>query len=640
MLVTGVALAALGQFVSGRSLEGRFAFLHGAAGAFRGIYPNPQTMVLAVALLATGGVLFAVGAWLLRRDEGETVSAESIGWPPLPGLALAAIAIGPFAYLLLNLSHHKYREWYPYLLVASVSAFAVFWALKRPIRFKLSRPPRTVYVEVGVVALITGVFVALNVRDLTSWLYSANGDEYSFFVAAHEIGHGVTHNLFSQTGVYSNHPWLTSAYQAMVMKVLGFDQFGWRMTSVLSAAAVIPPLYLLVRMLFGVRVGLFSATIFAASHYILDFAHYGYDNLFPLFPTVLALCLLVFGLRRRNALALFGAGCAAGLGFYTFYSSRAAIVIIGLYLITLGRRGLRPQVVLPVGVGFLLLVAPMLVVNRLDVFRAMGDQSLIGYDQSFVGEISRHLRENVPIQMLAFNVNQRPIGSLLDPVSAVLAVLGLIYASIRVRHGGQRLLVIWFVIGITATGLFFPKPGVAETRLMYMVPVMAVLAGLALDRALAVFPPRDWPRPAAATVLQGTFAVAVLAAVVTLNLYRFWHEIPLRAKRSPEAVAMRALFSPECQSPALIVGQFPDPLLKPVVSTYALGDRTPRIASFEQVLDAPNFSVGASCVILMPEDDKQSDQVLAQLKTGLGTYNESRMWDIAGITYVDVLTRR
>ncbi len=597
-------------------------------------------MVLAVALLAAGGLVFSLGARLQSDDRSGDAPDEGIRWPPWPALAFAALAVVLFAYLLLNLEKQRYKEWYPYLLVASVVAFGFFWGLKGRLRIRFSRPRWATFFEVAAVAVVAATFMALLLHDLTSWYYSANGDEYSFFTAANEIGHGVTRNLFSQTGVYGNHPWLTSAYQAMVMKVLGFNQFGWKMTSVLSALAVIPPLYLLVRMFFGVRTGLLSIAFFAASHYILNFAHFGYDNLFPLFPTVLALYLVVLGLRKGNTLALFGAGCAAGLGFYTFYSSRAAIVIIALYLLTFGRRGVRPQVVLSIGAGFLLLVAPIFAVNKLDVIRAMSDQSVVGYDKSFVGEITTRFRINAPLQTLAFNVSHAPIGSLLDPITAVLAVLGLFYAFLRIRNPGCRLLAIWFLTGIVVTGMFYPKPDVAVTRLMFMVPVMAVFAALALDRLLKAISLPSWPRPGAATVLQGTLAVAVVAGMLTWNVHRLWQEVPERSKRTPEAVAVRALFSSQCQSPALIVGKYVDPLLKPVIAVYSLGDRTPRIASFDQVLGTDNFPVYESCVIVLPEPGSESEQVLACIRQTMGTYVEGRTWDRAGITYVETFYRR
>ncbi len=642
VLLAGLLLASAGQYFIGRDLESDLHRLDFLAGPFRGIYAFPQTMALAVVLFAAGGLLFALGARRLAQDADTAAIAGSspeARRPPLAAAALALISLGLFLYLVINLARGSYEELYPHLFLVSALASAGFWFVmaRRYIRWSL----RPNWWEVCVVGLIMAAFIAVNIRDLTSWYYSAIGDEYAHFQVAKEIGQGQTWNLFSQAGVYEDHPVASSAYQGMVMKVFGFDQFGWRMASLLAAASVIPLLYLLVRMMFGWRPALLSTALFASSHYLFAYAHLGYNNIFPLFPTVLCLLLFVVGMRKGNTLALFGAGCAAGLGFYVFYSSRAAIVILALYLLTLGRPGLRPKTLIPLTWGFLLFVVPMFAVDRLDVLTHMSEQSAVGYESSIVGEVAQRFRENIPRSMLAFNYNPNTLhfvsGSLLDPVSAVLAIVGLLYCFSRIKHEAYRLLATWFVVGIVATGFFFPVPNVAISRLSYMLPVMAILAGLALHQTLRaaglVVPRTTIVRTGAQTIV----AVAVIGAALSLSIVRFWHETPDRIATTPESVALRAALSDECKDlpqQTLIIGAAPQPLLEPAIRAYDLGEETPKTASFEEIRSSFDLS-GAGCVVFMPrQDDTLSDLILRRVRTTLDTHSEEQLWDRSHTRYV------
>jgi hypothetical protein len=50
-------------------------------------------------------------------------------------------------------------------------------------------------------------------------------------------------------------------------------------------------------------------------------------------PTSGRLCLYVVGALRPSPLALFGSGLLSALGWYTYYPSRTAIVIVALALV-------------------------------------------------------------------------------------------------------------------------------------------------------------------------------------------------------------------------------------------------------------------------------------------------------------------
>ena len=116
----------------------------------------------------------------------------------------------------------------------------------------------------GFVAAVIAIFIALNVRDLTSWKYAAVGDEYGGFEWARGIARGMPFNPFWQKGAGDLQSVLTSAGQAVFLKLFGEDIFAWKLHLVVFAAAAFVPLYLLMRELFSRRVALFSLPIWPA----------------------------------------------------------------------------------------------------------------------------------------------------------------------------------------------------------------------------------------------------------------------------------------------------------------------------------------------------------------------------------------
>ena len=68
-----------------------------------------------------------------------------------------------------------------------------------------------------------------------------------------------------------------------------------------------------------------------------------------------------------------------------YYTGRVIVVIIAIYLLTFGRRMLRPNVILPLAAAFTIVVGPMFAVNGWYVIHAMLGQSAIEYSSTIVG---------------------------------------------------------------------------------------------------------------------------------------------------------------------------------------------------------------------------------------------------------------
>jgi len=474
--------------------------------------------------------------------------------------------------------------------------------------------------DVLVLALIAAAFVALNVRDLTAWYYAVIGDEYPFFGLARDmLQHGVS-RPFSQAGVFDTHPVLNSAYQALVMAVFGADYAGWKLASVLSVVLALPGVYVLGFVLGGRAVAILATVFFASSHVLFAFAHIGYNNLDGLAPAVWAIALCVIAIQRRSPALLYLAGVIAGLGFYTFFSARLALPIIGLFVLTQRDRWRQLIALWPLGLGFALAAAPIVVVSRWELVSRMVAQVPGGYSSDVTGPVSQRLLSNLATNLLAFNYDHDYTGhyvsgSLLDPVTACLAVLGVGLGCRYVNRAGYRLLLIWFAVGLFVMGVLSPYPTVPDTRLNFCLPPLVLLAALAvreLGARIGRVPNRALARGA---VWPGVLLLG--GTVLTLNLHRFWVETPGRMPANSESLAVGAFRSPICASEAdrtVIVDRAPDAVLRLALESYAPGADIPRLVAHAALAPSQPLAVDdVRCVVFTYPNDDVEREALAEL---------------------------
>ena len=528
---------------------------------------NEKAPVGYLLLLGLGAATFILGSIGLQSkqtsDSGylSGLCGQEAKWSPFPlsfigglGLIVGFLAFGALLVPLAGGSNSGY------LLVPWIVGLAGFLALFLP-RYGIpafagmtdSRAADLLkrhYPDALIVLGLMVLFLGIVVSDLRDWYYSAIGDEFIFYEHAKRIvEEGIT-RPFSQEGVYNKHPVMNSVFQALSMRVFGADYFGWTFSEALNAAITIPGIYLLGYALGGRKAAVLSAALFAVSHYILALSHVGYNNLSPLPVAVWAIALFVLARRSDNPLLFYLAGVIAGLGFYTHYSGRAILPIIMLFALTAGS----PRRVLelwPLAFGFALAVAPTFVVEKEQVFTRMFSEVVGGYSEIVSGSPLARIMGNIELNLPAFNYNSTvhtyTYGGLLDPVTAVLAVLGIAFAVGHLKLPRFRLLLIWFGVAIVVTGVLSPYPHVAITRLAFAVPPLVLLAGVSAAR-LADTAPLPWNRvkalPASAI---GIAAVALLLIVaLTLNQWQLRSVTPSVYPHTPEAVALGAFRSTPC----------------------------------------------------------------------------------------------
>ena len=341
-------------------------------------------------LLTIGVVVFALGSaglWMRRPCANHSLHSLAIGelpkikWtalrspPGAIGCGTGILALGVLLAMLAT-GPESGKTIYPWLVVLAASALPFI-----PLADAATRDLRASFVawlsrhwwDIAIVMALVAAFFAINLHDLRDWYYSAIGDEYLFYDHARRIVDEGIVRPFSQEGVYNKHPVMNSVFQAGVMRVFGADYFGWKFSETLNAALTIPAVYLLGHLLGGRRAAVAAAAVFAFSHYVLAFAHTGYNNLSALPVASWALALFVLGWKRESSFLLYLAGVVAGLGFYTHYSARAVLPIMVLFSVTV----VRPRHLVhlwPLSLGFALAVVPTFVVEQETVLTRMFGQ--------------------------------------------------------------------------------------------------------------------------------------------------------------------------------------------------------------------------------------------------------------------------
>jgi hypothetical protein len=359
-------------------------------------------------------------------------------------------------------------------------------------------------------------------------------------------------------------------------------------------------------------VALFALAVLATSHYLLAYGHTGYPNLEALLPGVLALFLFVLGTRRSSIALLLAAGLVAGLGWYTYYTSRTTIVILGVVTLLTVRPRDWSAALAPIAVGFGIVVMPLFAVSKLDTLGKMFDQTGSGSTTEIVANRTLLPWWNAGRSLLAFNYNTHDgpwlSGSLLEPLSAGLFVLGLVLIVFGWRDTRARLLLTWFGIGLVVAGVLSKYDYVSVSRLNFLIPVAAIFCGLAAERLT-----RALERGRSRTMQRAVFPVVLAVCVVGAgwgNLTRWFVATPALVPTTSTSVAIRVVEDPRCQTasvPPLIVDSGIGGAVLPALDAAEVAVRP----DFSLYDDVPTWldSADLRCVIFRAPGDPDAQRL-------------------------------
>jgi len=648
-LISALALIGVGQYAVGNGKRSGI----GPIGAWPGlgrlddkyaeIFAGPNALAFATPLFLIGAALFAVAALGVVRHETPVWKHPGLRPPPLwclaPLIGLAAALLWVIVSLFLN----QFNTWFRFIFVAAAGLMPLLLLANdfREGRLQLLRPRPLHLVEAAVVLAVMGTFVGINVQDLTNWRYAPIGDDGGFFYMARAIITDSDLNWFSQRYGVFGVPIMGSAWNSVNMLIFGSDTFGWKMGSVMSVAITLPAFYWLLRELFSGRVAAFGIVFLAASHYLFAYSHTGYPNLFSLFPTVAALACFVSGMKRGSPALLFCSGVFAALGFYTFYSSRATIFIIGIALLTTWDRRLIVQTIVWIAPGFSLTVLPLFGVDRWEVISGMMRRSYRVSDEP----AAQHMVYNFVRSVLGFSFSPYShiytSGGLQDGVSVSFAYAGLGLSLAGITRFAYRFLVIWFLVAIIIAGMLSEYSEVSISRMHYALPPMAAFAAVAVDAAITAIGDL-YRRPWFAPLLTVAVFAMLAPTVFILNGRQFFIYSVRKTPTNTTTLIYRALLDSTCKDApgrSIVMVSEPDPSLDGSFRFYNMQDKRPVQLRFEDeasVYTGFDETGAVGCIIIADARDPAAQPILQRLERERGE-GVPIVTDLVGETQAAVL---
>jgi len=354
--------------------------------------------------------------------------------------------------------------------------------------------------------------------------------------AAHSDGTGSPLGNPFSTGWFGV-PTMSFLAWGLSMRLFGESVAGLRALSALIGTSTVLTTALLARELWGRRVAWLAAIALAFSHFHIHFSRLGSNQIADGLFITLTLYLLVRGLRSRRAITFALAGAVMGLGWYGYFGARLIGFVVAFYLAWrtavehrfLARYGRQ----LLVGLLAAFIVMAPLLFHYASYPENLGSRSRqvsiftsgwLAREQEITGRSAVSLLlQQVWRSISAFHYTldttfwYRPSIPLLDVVSGVLFVLGLVWTAARGRWPANGLILLWFWSALIAGWVLTENPP-SSMRLVIVAPALAILVGLGLNWLLALGRRLLGGEPS----LWIDVAAGILVAVAAVNLYYYF----------------------------------------------------------------------------------------------------------------------
>jgi dolichyl-phosphate-mannose-protein mannosyltransferase len=454
------------------------------------------------------------------------------------GLTLGAVSLG--IYIASGYSHGMLWLWLSSLVVASVG----FGARSRVL-------PRIAAVEPLFAGGAVAVCAPLYLLALYRWPVQVSSDEIAIMGTAQHYADHPGPDPFGVSYYLTRPALLFIGWGKLGNLIGGIDLFHMRLLHAIVGLLTVAACYVLFRMLLPRNWAFLGAVLVGVNHSMFMISRLAMRENTAVFVLVVALVLLLWGLRRSHELAIFLGGVAAGLGFYVYYPARVAFPIWVVFLIGVGllyRRRYAVRQLLMVGAvttaGFLLMATPI-VYSESQIpateHSGQGDSLFLYHDaraeqQAWVFAHSEFdgWVTNVKYGLGAFNsktVDHSWIypnygHGFLDPVMGIVlwlgvGVVGLALIRRRREDEGALLMLAGFIVLWLAFALLINKAP-NYTRLLIALPFVAYLVVEALRWAT-----NRWRSVRyAPQLIVGTF----VAAVIALNVSAAWDYVQLGRK--------------------------------------------------------------------------------------------------------------
>jgi DNA-binding beta-propeller fold protein YncE len=271
---------------------------------------------------------------------------------------------------------------------------------------------------------------------------------------------------------------------AALMPMLGNSPEAVQLTSTLFGIAALLPMYLLARAMFGPRLGLLALAFFAASGWHVVFSRAGW-RVITLPPFA---CLAFFGLwkgiqtRRVGYWLLAGVSC--GLALNTYNAGRIVPPMVALMFLIfafLQRREWKAWLsgALTTGLAFLVVGGPMLwyAANNFEKWQGRAEnlaEERVAESRTVSNWVDAFAMFNYRGNGNDFFVHE----PLLEPLAAVLFVLGVATSLVGIRRRENLFVVLGLVLAVLPGVVSIPN----GNRCVTAMPFVYLLVALGLSR--------------------------------------------------------------------------------------------------------------------------------------------------------------
>lgn len=383
-----------------------------------------------------------------------------------------------------------------------------------------------------------------------------HGDEAEVGVDALRLLEQRPFNLF-RTGWFEL-PMFHAVPTALGLKLFGANLFGLRATSAVLGTVTVLLLYALARRLWGRGVAFLAALLLAFARFFVHLSRAGYHYIDTPLLSVLVLLLGLAAWRELRIGAAVWCGIALGLGVQTYYASRLVPLLLALtWLIWTLQSGKEERRARWAAFGVLVAAALGSAAPMISYFSFHWDAlwlrtsatNILSADAwqhisrgtpgaSFVEVFARHLQKALTVfnATADTSVQYGYPGPLLDPVSAVLFVLGLARTVATFFSPSSQLLLLWTAIPLVAgAGLTIDPP--FYPRISGIPPFVAVVIALALQHLLQTIERAAGGRRGRAWA-AGIGALLV-TAIATINVRTYFIDYAPRHRHGPAAEVAR-----------------------------------------------------------------------------------------------------
>ncbi len=445
------------------------------------------------------------------------------------------------------------------LWVASLVMLVVyFWSRSAPApRF----PRREVIVPPALMLLFAPLYLAAVHR----WPVQVSSDETAIMDVAQQYAVQPNVDPFGLSTYLARPALLFLAWGDLGEVIGGIDLLHMRLLHGAFGLLTIGASYLLFRQLLPRGWAVFAACVLALSHAFFMISRLAMRENTAVLLEVIALALLLWGLRNDHMLSTFLGGFVAGLCFYVYFPARATFPVWVMFLIVLGvlfrsefpvRRIVRAGLIGTA--GFLLMAAPIIYAES-QAPNIPGSlpqkETLLIYPEArelqknwvFESSVAGGMWKNISWGLTAFNNKIEDHGFIylnrghgfVDPLTGIFLWVGVLFAGIRLfrRRGdpGELFALSGFIV-LWLSFAFLINKAPSYTRLLIALPFVAYFVAVA-TRFLAgrvQLLAADW-RPQWANRARVGFVGVTIAALAALNLAIAWDFIQ-EGRKNGEAI--------------------------------------------------------------------------------------------------------